>query len=92
MINIRIIRPEIYWAALVNITTAILTVLHLTTENETPMKAKKQASEETPLNDDNHGKRIMNYDLRVRIWNIRTLNRDGASARLTSPPCRKSGG
>ena len=56
--------------------------LELATENKTPMKAKKQASEGTPFNDDDQRKRIMDYDLRVCTWNIRTLNRDGASAKL----------
>ena len=46
------------------------------------MKAKKQASEGTPFNDDDQRKQIMDYDLRVCTWNIRTLNRDGASAKL----------
>ena len=44
--------------------------------------AKKQASEGTPFNDDDHVKRIMDYDLRVCTWNIGTLNTDGASAQL----------
>ena len=56
--------------------------LELATENETPMKAKKQASKGTPFNDDDQRKRIMDYDLRVCNWNIRALNRDGASAKL----------
>ena len=56
--------------------------LELAMKNETPMKAKKQASEGTPFNDDDQRKRIMDYDLRVCTWNIRTLNRDGASAQL----------
>ena len=46
------------------------------------MKAKKQASEGTPFNDDDQRKRIMDYDLRVCTWNIRNLNRDRASAKL----------
>ena len=52
------------------------------TENETPMKAKKQSSEGTPFNDDDKRKRIMNYDLLVCTWNSRILNKDGASAKL----------
>ena len=56
--------------------------LELATENETPMKAKKQASEGTLFNDDAQRKRIMDCDLRVCTWNIRTLNRDDASAQL----------
>ena len=56
--------------------------LELATENETPMKAKKLAAEGTPFNDDDQRKRIMDYDLRVCTWNIRSLNRDGASALL----------
>ena len=43
--------------------------LEVATENEIPMKAKKQASEGTPFN-----------DLRACTWNIRTLN--SASAKL----------
>ena len=39
--------------------------LELATENETAMKAKKQASEGTAFNDDDDGKRIMEYDLRI---------------------------
>ena len=54
----------------------------LATENETPMQAKKQASEGNPFNDDYHFKRIMDYDLRVFTCNIRTINRDRASATL----------
>ena len=50
--------------------------LEFATEYETPMKR-------TPFNDDDQCKRIMEYDLRVCTWNIRTLNRDGASAKLT---------
>ena len=46
------------------------------------MKAKKQATEGTPFNDDDKCKRIMNYLLRVCTWNIRTLNWYGASAQL----------
>ena len=42
------------------------------------MEAKKQASEGTPFNAD---KRIMDY-LRVCTWNVRILNKDGASAHL----------
>ena len=57
--------------------------LELATENKTAMKAKKQASEGTPINDDDQRKRIMDYGLRVCIWNIRTLNRDRASVTLT---------
>ena len=56
--------------------------LELSTENETSMKAIKQASEGTPFNDDDQCKRIMDYDLRVCTWNILTLNRDGASTQL----------
>ena len=56
--------------------------LELATANETPMKAKKQASEGTALNNDYKRKRIMDYDLRVCTWNIQTLNWDGASAQL----------
>ena len=48
--------------------------LELATENETPMKTEKQASEGTPFNDDDKRKRIMDYDLQVCTWNIRTLN------------------
>ena len=51
-------------------------------ENEIPMKTKKLVWEGTAFNDDDHGKRIMDYDLRVCNWNIRILNRDGASAQL----------
>ena len=47
-----------------------------------PMKAIMQASEEIRFNDDDQGKRIMAYDLRVRTWIFRTLNRHGASAQL----------
>ena len=54
----------------------------LATENKPAMKAKKQASEGTPFNDDDQRKRIMDYDLRVCTWNIRNRNRDGASAKL----------
>ena len=54
--------------------------LELATENETPMKARKQATEETPFKYDDQRKQVMDYDLRVCSWNIRTLNRDGASA------------
>ena len=49
--------------------------LELAMANETAIKAKKQVSEGTPFNDDDH-------DLRVCTWNIRTPNRDGASAQL----------
>ena len=56
--------------------------LELATENKTPMKAKRQASEGIPFNDDDQRKRIMDYDLRVCAWNIRTLNRDGAFVKL----------
>ena len=45
-------------------------------------ESKKQASEGTPFNDDDHGKGIIGYDLRLSTWNIRTLNTDGASAEL----------
>ena len=55
--------------------------LELATENETPLKAKKQASQGTAFNDDD-GNRIMDYDLRVCICNIRTFNRNDASAQL----------
>ena len=50
--------------------------LELATENQTPMKAKKQASTGTP------NEQIMDYDLRICTLNIRTLNREGASAQL----------
>ena len=75
--------------------------LELATDNESSMKAKKQASEGTSLNDHDHCKGILDYDLRVCTWNIPTLNRDGASAHwrmpslyagLISPPSRKCGG
>ena len=56
--------------------------LELATENKTPMKAKRQASEGIPFNDDDQRKRIMDYDLRVCTWIIRTLNRDHVSATL----------
>ena len=36
--------------------------LELATENETPMKAKTQALEGTHFNDDDNGKRLMDYD------------------------------
>ena len=49
------------------------------------MKAKKQVSEETAFNEDNDGKRIMDYELRVCTWNIRTLNKNGAFAKLADP-------
>ena len=62
--------------------------LELATENKTPMKAKKQASEGTPFNDDDQRKRIMDYDLRVCTWNMRTL----MSGELILPPYRKCGG
>ena len=45
------------------------------------MKARKQASGGTAFNDD-PGKQIMDYDLRVCTWNIRTFNSDVASALL----------
>ena len=57
--------------------------LELATENETLMKAKKQASEGATFNDDDHSKRIKDYDFRVCTWNIRTLNRDGVSNQLS---------
>ena len=56
--------------------------LDLATENGTAMKAKKQSSKGTSFNDDDQRKRIMDYDLRVCAWNIRTLNRDGAFVKL----------
>ena len=56
--------------------------LELATENEPPMKAKKQASDGTAFNDDGHDKRIMDYGLRVCTWNIWTFNRNGAFAQL----------
>ena len=52
-------------------------------ENEIPMKTKKLVWEGTAFNDDDHGKRIMDYDLLVCAWNIRSLNRDNASAQLS---------
>ena len=56
--------------------------LELAMKNETPMKAKKQASEGIPFNHDDKRNRIMGCDLRVCTWNSRTHNRDGASAQL----------
>ncbi|XP_054086336.1 craniofacial development protein 2 isoform X1 [Zeugodacus cucurbitae] len=35
-----------------------------------------------PPFDDDHGKRIKDYDLRACTWNVRTLNWEGASAQL----------
>ena len=55
--------------------------MKLTTESEIKIKTKKQVSKETAFNEDNDGKRIKDYELRVCTWNIRTLNRDGASAK-----------
>ena len=39
-------------------------VKFLIVENENAMKAKKQASEGTPFKDDDHGKGILDYDIR----------------------------
>ena len=58
--------------------------LELATANETEMKAKKQVLKGTPFNDDDQWKRIMDFYLRVSTWSIRTLNRDGASAKLAA--------
>ena len=51
-------------------------------KNETPMKAKKQASDRTSFDDDDHGKLIMDYEHPGTSGNIRTINRDGVSAQL----------
>ncbi|XP_054085589.1 craniofacial development protein 2-like [Zeugodacus cucurbitae] len=47
-----------------------------------PMKRKKQPRTRDPNFDDDHCKRLKDYELRACTWNVRTLNWEGASVQL----------
>ena len=46
------------------------------------MKAKTQEFTKITTKVDDHGKYLKDYDLRIGTWNVRTLQRVGASAQL----------